>query len=289
MTLLSPESTRRFVEVRTTQGDAEQTFRVHCNDCGHGDSVVVLLHGSGPGATGWANFHRNIEPLVAAGHRVLLIDFPGWGQSDPVVCAESRSHFNARIVHGVLQALQIERAHVVGNSMGAHSAVALALEHPEQVDRLVLMGGGTGGQSLFTPMPAEGIKLIRALYAEPTLANLKRMMDVFVFDASSMTDELMQLRLDNMLAQPEHLANFLESGRRCPKQFPDVAHRLGEVKARTLVVWGRDDRFLPMDLGLRLVWGLPDADLVLFSRCGHWAQWEHADKFNRLVGDFLAH
>jgi len=280
---LTEASSSRFVDVP----DGETRYRIHYNDCGTGPGVVVMLHGSGPGASGWANFHRNVEPVVAAGWRVLLIDCPGWSRSDSVVCTGSRSDLNARITKGVLDALGIERAHLIGNSMGGHSAVAFALAYPERAGRLILMGGGTGGPSQFMPMPTEGIKLIQALYRDPTIENLKRMMAAFVFDTSSLTEDLYRARLENMLARRDHLENFVKSIAANPRQFPDYGHRLGEVKARTLIVWGRDDRFVPFDIGLRLAWGLPDADLHLFSRCGHWAQWEHADKFNRLVVDFL--
>jgi 2-hydroxy-6-oxonona-2,4-dienedioate hydrolase len=281
---LTEASSSRFVDVP----DGETRYRIHYNDCGTGPGVVVMLHGSGPGASGWANFHRNVEPVVAAGWRVLLIDCPGWSRSDSVVCTGSRSDLNARVTKGVLDALGIERAHLIGNSMGGHSAVAFAMAYPERAGRLVLMGGGTGGPSQFMPMPTEGIKLIQALYRDPTIENLKRMMAAFVFDTSSLTEDLYRARLENMLARRDHLENFVKSIAANPRQFPDYGHRLGEVKARTLIVWGRDDRFVPFDIGLRLAWGLPDADLHLFSRCGHWAQWEHADKFNRLVVDFLA-
>ena len=281
---LTDDSTRRFVLVQ----DGDASYSIHCNDCGTGDRVVVMLHGSGPGASGWANFSRNVEPLVAAGWRVLLVDCPGWSRSDTVVCTGSRSDLNARVTRGVLDALGIERAHVVGNSMGAHSAVALALQSPERVGKLVLMGGGTGGPSQFVPMPTEGIKLIQALYRDPTIENLKRMMAVFVYDASSLTDELYRQRLDNLLARRDHLENFVKSLAANPKQYPDYGHRLGEVKAPTLIFWGRDDRFVPFDVGLRLLWGLPNAEMHLFGRCGHWAQWEHAETFNRMTLDFLS-
>ncbi len=281
---LTDDSTRHFVLVQ----DGDASYSIHCNDCGTGDRVVVMLHGSGPGASGWANFSRNVEPLVAAGWRVLLVDCPGWSRSDTVVCTGSRSDLNARVTRGVLDALGIERAHVVGNSMGAHSAVALALQSPERVGKLVLMGGGTGGPSQFVPMPTEGIKLIQALYRDPTIENLKRMMAVFVYDASSLTDELYRQRLDNLLARRDHLENFVKSLAANPKQYPDYGHRLGEVKAPTLIFWGRDDRFVPFDVGLRLLWGLPNAEMHLFGRCGHWAQWEHAETFNRMTLDFLS-
>ena len=74
-----------------------------------------------------------------------------------------------------------------------------------------------------------------------------------------------------------------------PKQFPDFSPRLAEIQAETLVIWGRNDRFVPMDTGLRLIAGIPNSELHIFNRCGHWAQWEHADKFNRMVVDFLSH
>jgi len=149
------------------------------------------------------------------------------------------------------------------------------------------MGGGTGGISSFVPMPTEGIKLIGALYRDPSVENLKRMMQVFVYDATNLTEDLLRLRLENMLARREHLENFVKSVAANPKQFPDVGHRLSEIAAETLVIWGRDDRFVPVDTGLRLVAGLQNADLHVFGRCGHWAQWEHAEKFNRMVIEFL--
>lgn len=285
MTAITEASTSRFVTIR----DADTVFRIHYNDTGSGTQTVVMLHGSGPGATGWANFNRNVEPLVDAGYRVLLVDCPGWGKSDPVINTGSRSELNARVLKAVLDELDIERVHIIGNSMGGHSTVAFALSNPSRVGKLILMGGGTGGPSQFVAMPTEGIKLLNGLYKDPTIENLKRMMNVFVFDASAITDDLMQARLDNMLASREHLENFVKSLVANPKQFTDYGARLGEIAAPTLIVWGREDRFVPMDVGLRLLAGLPNAQLHVFNRCGHWVQWEHAAAFNRMVLDFLAH
>ncbi|VVE32984.1 alpha/beta fold hydrolase [Pandoraea terrigena] len=285
MTAITEASTSRFVTIR----DADTVFRIHYNDTGSGTETVVMLHGSGPGATGWANFNRNVEPLVDAGYRVLLVDCPGWGKSDPVVNTGSRSELNARVLKAVLDELDIQRVHIIGNSMGGHSTVAFALSNQARVGKLILMGGGTGGPSQFVAMPTEGIKLLNGLYKEPTIENLKRMMNVFVFNASAITDDLMQARLDNMLASREHLENFVKSLAANPKPFTDYGARLGEIAAPTLIVWGREDRFVPMDVGLRLLAGLPNAQLHVFNRCGHWVQWEHADAFNRMVLDFLAH
>ncbi|WP_313295526.1 alpha/beta fold hydrolase [Diaphorobacter sp.] len=283
-TPITESASSRFITIE----DNGQPLKLHYNDVGEGDKVVVMLHGSGPGASGWANFHRNIEPLAQAGYRIILLDCPGWSKSDTIVSTGSRSDLNARCLKAVLDQLGIAKVHIIGNSMGAHSAIGFALAHPDAVDKLVLMGGGTGGPSQFVPMPTEGIKLIGALYRDPTVDNLKRMMNVFVYDASSLTDELYQQRLDNILARRDHLENFVKSLQIQPKQFSDYGHRLSEIKARTLVIWGRDDRFVPLDIGLRVIWGIPYAEMHIFNQCGHWAQWEHADAFNQMVGAFLA-
>lgn len=277
------DSTTRFAEV-VIDGSK---YRLHYNDIGSGDQIVVMLHGSGAGATSWANFNRNIDPFVTAGYRVLLVNFPGWGQSDTVVCTGSRSDFNGGALKGLLDHLGIDKAHLVGNSMGGHSAVAFTLANPDRVGKLVLMGGGTGGPSLYAPMPTEGIKLLQGLYRDPTIENLKKMMNVFVYNASALTEEQMKMRLENVLARPDHLESFVKSLVANPRQFPDFNARLNEINAPTLIIWGRDDRFVPMDVGLRLLAGIPNSQLHVFSRCGHWAQWEHADTFNGMVLAFL--
>lgn len=286
MSPLQESPSSRFASFR----DGEREFKLHYHDVGEGSGrTVVMLHGSGPGATGWANFHRNVAPFTQAGHRVLLLDFPGWGQSDPVVCDGGRSEFNARALAGLLDAIgHAGPVDLIGNSMGGHSAMAFALAHPERVGKMVLMGGGTGGPSQGVPQPTEGIRSLQQLYRAPTLENLQRMMQLFVFDSRALTEDLLRLRLDGMLARREHLDNFVRSLELNPRQFTDFGPRLNGVKTPTLIIWGRDDRFVPLDIGQRLLWNLPNADLHVFGRCGHWAQWEHAAVFNRMVLDFLA-
>lgn len=274
--------------VQVTQGPL-QDFKIHYHDVGQGPAVV-MLHGSGPGASGWSNFNRNIAPFVAAGFRIVLVDLPGWSKSDPVVVASgSRSVFNAAAIKGVLDHLGISKAHLVGNSMGGAAALQFALDYPETVDRLIIMGAGAGGPSFFTPMPSEGIKLLIGLYRAPTLENLRRMLDVFVFEPTALTEELVETRFRNMEANRTHLENFVESGRVNPRHvMADISARTAEITAPTLVVWGRDDRFVPLDMGIRLLWALPDARLHVFSQCGHWAQWEKSGEFNKLVIDFIS-
>ena len=283
MAELSESATSKFV---TINEKGLSNFRIHLNDAGQGETVI-MLHGGGPGAGGWSNYYRNIGPFVAAGYRVILQDAPGFNKSDPIVMDEQRGLVNARSVKGMMDALGIEKAHLVGNSMGGAGALNFALEYPERTGKLILMGPGGLGSSLFAPMPMEGIKLLFKLYAEPSLETLKQMLNVFLYDQSLITDELVQGRWANMQRNPEHMKNFLLSAQKVPLSAWDVSPRLPEIKAKTLVTWGRDDRFVPLDSGLKLIWGLQDAELHVFNKCGHWAQWEHAEKFNRLVIDFL--
>ena len=152
---------------------------------------------------------------------------------------------------------------------------------------MILLGGGGAGPSLFSAMPMEGIKRLQELYVEPTKENLMKMLDIFVFDPTQLSPELIETRFQNIIARPDHLKNWIESWKVYPAQFPDQSARLATVKAPSLVIWGRDDRFVALDLGLRLIWGLPNAELHVFGQCGHWAQWEHANKFNRISLEFL--
>lgn len=285
MTALSESSTSKFATINE-KGLAN--FRIHYHDAGHGETVI-MLHGGGPGAGGWSNYYRNIESLVAAGYRVILKDSPGFNKSDPIVMEEQRGLVNARAVKGLMDVLGIEKAHLVGNSMGGATALNFAIEYPERIGKMILMGPGGLGPSLFAPMPMEGIKLLFKLCSEPSYETLRQMIQVFLYDQSKITEELLKGRWEAIQQHPEHLKNFLLSAQKAPLSSWDVSARLGEIKAKTFVTWGRDDRFVPLDHGLKLIWMIPDAQLHVFPNCGHWAQWEHADTFNRLVIDFLKH
>ena len=263
-----------------------ENFSLHYHDAGSGPAVI-MLHGGGPGASGWSNFYRNIDHFVAQGFRVLLLDCPGFNKSDELVSDQVRPLLNARAVKGLMDGLGIAQAHLVGNSLGGATALHFALEFPERLARLVLMGPAGMGHSIMQPNPQEGIRHMIRLYKEPSMANFEAMLEVFVHDPSALTPELRQGRLANIEARPEHLSNFLKCVTLSPIATWDVSARVHQIKHPTLVTWGRDDRFVPIDNGLRLINALSNSELHVFARCGHWAQWEHAPVFNQLVCSFL--
>src|SRR5262245_12641544 len=155
---LTEESTSKYAQV----GD----FRLHYNEAGTGPAVV-MVHGGGPGASGWSNFQRNIGPF-AEKHRTILVDMPQFGKSDSVVVTEPRSVHTARAICRLLDALGIERASLVGNSMGGAASLNFAIDYPERIDKLVVMGSAGAGLSVFTPWPTEGIRVLGEVFNNPT-------------------------------------------------------------------------------------------------------------------------
>lgn len=280
---LTYDDTSRFVKTAD--------WTIHCNEAGRPDApAVVLLHGSGPGATGWSNFHTNIEPL-SAHFRVITADMPGWGESDPVT-KEERDHAKAAVQ--LLDALGIDKAAFVGNSMGGITTLRLATEYPERVSHVITMGPGSGPQpKLFSPGGglSEGMKVLVAAYRDPSPESMKQLTQVMTFDnARFATDELAAERFESAARHPEHLANYLDGFARGGAISQWFSHEaLDSMDIPTLLVHGRDDRVVHFENSLTLVARIPSSRLVLLNRCGHWAQVEHADEFNRLVTDFITH
>ena len=191
-----------------------------------------------------------------------------------------------------LDELEIEKAALVGNSMGGMTAMTFAARYPDRISHLITMGPGSFPQmpTMFGPGdgPSEGLKILAEGYRNPTPEVMKRLVEIMTFSAEFATDELARQRADNAAARPDHLANFLAGfGTRGPVPTAATPEQVASITAPALLVHGRDDRVVHFEHSLRLVAMIPDARLVLFNRCGHWAQLEHAAEFNRLVADFV--
>jgi 2-hydroxy-6-oxonona-2,4-dienedioate hydrolase len=278
-TEVTEASTSRYVKV----GD----LNVHYNDTETAGPVVICLHGAGPGASSWSNFTRNVGPLSQR-HRVILADMPNYGKSDDFVGNDP--NLNPRVTVGLMDALGIEKAHFIGNSAGATASLNLAADHPDRVLRIVAMGPGSRA-STFVPQPTEGIKVLAAGHLNPSMATLRALANVMLYDASQIGDEALQVRVDTALrhldAQRKNREAAQRDGRGVAGRPTGPARDYSTIQCPVLLVWGRDDRVNPFDTGLALLRDIRTANMFIFNNCGHWAQFEHADAFNRLVLDFL--
>jgi 4,5:9,10-diseco-3-hydroxy-5,9,17-trioxoandrosta-1(10),2-diene-4-oate hydrolase len=244
---------------------------------------IVCLHGAGPGATAWSNFHGNVDAF-AQRSRTLLVDLPQFGRSEKVVIDGGRQSFSATVIGEFLKALAIPQADFVGNSMGGQIALRLAIDRPDLTHAIVAVGS-TPATSVLAPWPAEGVKLINSYYkgSGPSIDKMRRITEALTFDSAFVTDELVQERYEASV-DPETVELFT----RHPPQREDFSARLGEVQAPVLLLWGQEDRAGAIDVALQLLRTLQDAELHVFPRCGHWVQVERREEFNHLVLDFFA-
>jgi 4,5:9,10-diseco-3-hydroxy-5,9,17-trioxoandrosta-1(10),2-diene-4-oate hydrolase len=251
----------------------------------------VLIHGGGPGASGMSNFAKNL-PVFAEHFRTIVVDQPGYGKSDKPEIQGNYFRFSADALAGLLDELGIQQAHLVGISLGGGTAVRFALSYPQRAGRLVLMGPGGLSLNVFAPDPTEGVKRLAEFGAPPgpSREKLAAFLRTLVFDQRLITDELIGERFA-AASDPESLKAMASMGASFfnPDSYEDgllwrEAHRL---RQRVLLIWGREDRVNPVDGALVALKMIRRAQLHVFGGCGHWAQLEKFDEFNRLAIEFL--
>ncbi|ORA33034.1 alpha/beta fold hydrolase [Mycobacterium aquaticum] len=256
--------------------------------------AVVMLHGGGPGASGVTNYSRNIDAL-SQHYRVIVPDMPGYGRSDKRIDKSDPFGYLGDAIRGLLDELDIDTAHLVGNSYGGAAALRLALDTPHRVGKLVLMGPGGIGTTRM--LPTAGLNSLLSYYggtgpSRDKLAAFIR--NYLVHDADSVPDELIDVRYRASI-DPEVVANPPLSRPSGPLALRTLWRmdltrdpRLATLQTPTLVLWGRDDKVNRSAGGPLLLNTMPSAELVMTSRTGHWLQWERAEFFNRIVSEFLS-
>jgi 2-hydroxymuconate-semialdehyde hydrolase len=256
-------------------------IQTNYHDLGNG-RTTVLLHGSGPGVSAWANWRLSL-PALAERMRVVAPDIVGFGYTERP--AGIRYGLDTWVDHlvGFLDALELERVSLVGNSFGGALALAVATRHPDRVERLVLMGSA----GLTFPITAA---LDDVWGYQPSVQDMRRMLDLFAFDRTLVNDELAELRYHASVrpgVQEAYSAMFPAPRQRWVDALATPEDEIAALPHETLVVHGREDHVIPVDASLRLFQLVPHAQLHLFGECGHWTQIEHAAAFNLLVANFL--
>ena len=272
MTAADPE-----IANRVSAGGIETNY----HDVG-GGPAILLLHGSGPGVSAWANWRLTI-PALSKAYRVIAPDMVGFGFSDrPRDVAYRKETWVAQAV-GLLDALGIEKAHVVGNSFGGAIALAMAIEKPERVGRLALMGA-VGVSFPITPA-------LDAVWGyEPSFEAMRRLLDIFAYDRNLVNDELAELRYRASIRpgfQESFARMFPAPRQRGVEALASPEAGIRAIPHETLIIHGRDDKVIPLANSLTLLQWIERSQLHVFGRCGHWVQIEHAARFARLLDGFF--
>ena len=271
-------ASRSLEDGRFIQAGGVRTF---LHDAGDGPPLL-LLHGSGPGVSAWANW-RLILPKLVGSARVIAPDQLGFGATGRPEDGRYNRHVWAAHAIAVLEELGIDKVSIVGNSMGGAVALSIAATRPALIDRLILMG--TCGVPLeLTP----GLDQVWGY--TPDRDRMRRLIEIFAYDDTLATGDLVNMRYAQS-ADPEARASY-EAMFPAPRQrwLDDMALTQDEIAAvthSTLLVHGHDDEVIPFSASLTALEVLANAELHGFSKCGHWVQIEQTQRFVDVVVDFL--
>lgn len=250
-------------------------------EAGSGEPVL-MLHGSGPGVSGTANWQLNIGPLSERFH-VLAPDIVGFGATarpeDVVYSLRTWTDH----VWAFLDAKGINRTAIVGNSLGGRIALQMATDHPDRISRMVLMGSPGVGMT-----PTQGLAALRAY--EPSHEAMRQLLkNFFAVNPDLITEELVKIRYEASVADgayEAYRAMFFDPKHK-GSELAITAEEVRTIATPTLLIHGREDKVVPLAVSITMLDLLPNADLHVFSRCGHWTQIERADEFSALVATYL--
>jgi len=253
---------------------------MHYHSLGEGP-VILFLHGSGPGASGWSNFHPNAQVFAEKGYRCILPDSLGYGLSSKPTDGLYTLKFMAGAALKLMDRLGIVRFTIVGNSQGGAQAIYLAVNHPSRVENLVLMApGGLETRERYMEMP--GIRsMMRCIYGPEgiTREGMHKLFSKQVVDPSVVPEGVVDARYEVAMTQPRHVFESM--------RVDNLEDRLSDIQCPTLGLWGKGDNFCPYSGAAKLEKNVPDCRVISIDECGHWVMVEHAELFNQSVLGFL--
>ena len=254
-------------------------------DTGGRGPALVLVHGLGNSLEIW----DRVASRLARSFRVIAFDLPGFGEASRPDAAYDGPFFGAQIVT-LLDALALERATLVGNSLGASAILHLSAVAPERIAGAVLAAPGGIGRKTNLLMRAAALPLIGSWLARPTPANNRTTLKLALHDRRNLTTELLET-FNRHAAGPGSERAFVRSLRSGVTLMGsrDSAHvraLAAAFPAPALVIWGRQDRVFPPDYARDAADLIPDARLTMLDACGHYPQWEQPEAFAAAVEAF---
>jgi len=257
-------------------------IKTNYHDSGRG-SPLMLLHGSGPGVTGWANW-RLVMPALSQEHRVLVPDIVGFGYTERPGGITYSMDTWLRHASDFMDAVGVDSVDLIGNSFGGALALAFAIQNPKRVRRLALMGS--------VGVDFEITKALDIIWGySPSVENMRTMMSYFAYDQGLVNDELALMRYEASIrpgVQEAYSAMFPAPRQKWIGALASDEHDIKQIAHETLIIHGREDQVIPLSNSYRLFDLIPNAQLHVFGNCGHWTQIEHSDRFVRLIIDFLS-
>jgi 2-hydroxy-6-oxonona-2,4-dienedioate hydrolase len=275
---LTEDGTGRWVEAGG--------MKIHYHDVGQGPPLI-MLHSVGPGGvTAWITFHKNL-PVLSRYFRCIAMDMPNFAKTGPVVYNEPVHNLQARTAHALMNAIGIEKAHLLGNSQGGQSAMVFASHYPERVDKLIfgachiVTGGDTYlfGNTRRTrryPRPVQGAQ-------PPTHDSIRSALADYIDNDALITEDLVDYLYRMATGRPD----LAEARAKSTSTYYDHAPDLPKITAPALIIWGRYDRICPVEVGVKCLNHLRKSRLVVLNDCGHWVSFERPEEYNAFVLDFL--
>jgi 2-hydroxymuconate-semialdehyde hydrolase len=257
------------------------SYNTNYHDVGEGETVM-FIHGSGPGVTAFANW-RLAMPEISKNYRVIAPDMVGFGYTDRPEGIEYNMDTWVQQTLDLMDALELDKAHIVGNSFGGALALAFAIRYPERVNKLVLMGS-VGVHFDMT------LGLDKVWGYTPSFDNMKELLDIFAYNRAIVTDELAELRYQASI-RPGFQESFSAMFPAPRQQWADAMESdeqdIKKLTNDTLIIHGREDKVIPLQNSIRLNQLIKKSQLHIFGECGHWTQIEHKNKFNTMLLNFF--
>jgi pimeloyl-ACP methyl ester carboxylesterase len=241
--------------------------------------AVILLHGLGGDMSNWAM----TIPALSGKYHVYVPDQIGFGKSDKPV-TNYRVAMLVEFLDVFCKKLGVQKPTIVGNSLGGWTAAAFAIAHPENVDKIVLVDAA-GYTSKRWGGPEMTKETLAALNPSTT-EGFKRLFGVILYNKAMLTDQFVENALTNKLKRGDGytINSFIESFVR-GEDFLDGKTK--EIKAPTLVIWGKNDGLTLLGMGKAFAEDIPGAQLVVIDNCGHVPQMEKPAEFNSALLKFL--
>ena len=260
--------------------------RIHYQEAGDEKAPpIILIHGFISSNLIWAN---TLLPLARKGFRVIAPDLPGYGYSDKPADAEYTINEQAHAMVGLMDRLKIEKATIAGASYGGAIAATMALDYPERVEKLILVGAVTNDEAKK--------KLLLRLSCLPVIGDIatplflgsrwilrRRMQEMYRRMDKPINDRMVAARHHLLATSNVHRA-MIRTARRWSANR--IQREASLIRRSTMLVWGDQDDHIPLADAFQLREAIPNAKLVVFHNCGHLPPAEYPEQFVEVVSDF---